>query len=103
MLARVGLAQAAEKLAGKYSRGIRKRLGIARKLLIMPRLVLLDEPYSGLDPEGQEELSRLLTSLAEYSAVVVSSHDLHTLELAFRTSRSGFSFPILRRVRRSGW
>ena len=82
VLEAVGLSHAARKAAGAYSQGMRQRLGIAQALLGRPRIVLLDEPTNGLDPEGIEEFRRLLRRLTrdEGVAVLVSSHQLHEIE-----------------------
>jgi ABC-2 type transport system ATP-binding protein len=82
VLEAVGLTHAASKRAGAYSQGMRQRLGIAQALLGRPRVVLLDEPTNGLDPEGIEEIRRLLRRLTreEGATVLLSSHQLHEIE-----------------------
>ncbi len=71
----VGLADAARKRVGQYSLGMRQRLGIAQALLGDPKVLLLDEPANGLDPEGIHWVRQLLRHLAEQGrAVLVSSH-----------------------------
>jgi ABC-2 type transport system ATP-binding protein len=71
----VGLASAAKRKAGGYSLGMRQRLGIAAALLGDPPVVILDEPFNGMDPEGIIWIRSFLRSLAaEGRAVLVSSH-----------------------------
>lgn len=71
----VGLQDAARKRVGKYSLGMRQRLGIAQALLGDPKVLLLDEPANGLDPEGIHWVRQLLRHLAdEGRAILVSSH-----------------------------
>ena len=71
----VGLHDAARQRAGGYSLGMSQRLGIAAALLGDPRIVLLDEPVNGLDPEGVFWIRNLMKRLAaEGRAVLVSSH-----------------------------
>ncbi len=77
MLAMVGLEAAADRRAGGYSLGMRQRLGLAGALLGDPRVLVLDEPANGLDPQGIRWLRDFLRSLAaEGRAVLVSSHVL---------------------------
>jgi ABC-2 type transport system ATP-binding protein len=71
----VGLRDAARQRAGGYSLGMGQRLGIAAALLGDPRIVVLDEPVNGLDPEGILWIRNLMKRLAaEGRAVLVSSH-----------------------------
>jgi ABC-2 type transport system ATP-binding protein len=80
-LKRVGLAARADDRVGGYSTGMRQRLGIAAALLRQPRLLLLDEPSSGLDPAGIRAVSALLRELsAQGVAVILSSHLIGELE-----------------------
>jgi ABC-2 type transport system ATP-binding protein len=73
----VGLSEAADRRVGKFSLGMRQRLGLAAALLCDPQILILDEPANGLDPEGVHWLRRMLRGLAaEGRTVLVSSHIL---------------------------
>jgi ABC-2 type transport system ATP-binding protein len=77
----VGLTGAARRKAGGYSLGMRQRLGIAAALLGDPPVLILDEPFNGMDPEGIIWVRSLLRQLAaEGRAVLVSSHLLSELQ-----------------------
>ncbi|WP_342329730.1 ATP-binding cassette domain-containing protein [Pedobacter sp. FW305-3-2-15-E-R2A2] len=82
MLRLVGLEDAATKKAGKYSLGMKQRLGIALALLSDPELLLLDEPTNGLDPNGIIEIRNLMIELAtkHQKTILVSSHLLAEIE-----------------------
>ena len=80
-LERVGLSHAAGKKVKAYSLGMKQRLGIANALLTPRRLLVLDEPTNGLDPQGTREVRSLIRSLAaEGTTVFVSSHLLAEIE-----------------------
>ncbi len=80
-LARVGLADRADKQVKTYSQGMRQRLGVARCLLADPELLILDEPTNGLDPAGIQEFREFVRSLvAEGRTVLLSSHLLGEVE-----------------------
>jgi ABC-2 type transport system ATP-binding protein len=82
MIELVGLAEVARKRAGTFSLGMRQRLGIASALLADPRVVMLDEPINGLDPEGILWVRNLLKGLAaEGRTVFVSSHLMSEMAL----------------------
>ncbi|NDR58137.1 ABC transporter ATP-binding protein [Aliiruegeria sabulilitoris] len=86
LLERVGLADAADRRIGTYSKGMRQRLGLAQVLLGKPAVALLDEPTSGLDPLSRQELYTIIDELAEQgTAVLVASHALTEVEA--RTDR----------------
>ncbi|NUS16166.1 MAG: ATP-binding cassette domain-containing protein, partial [Streptomyces sp.] len=75
VIEQVGLAPAARRKAGGYSLGMRQRLGIAAALLGDPPVVMLDEPFNGMDPDGIVWMRGFLRSLADQGrAVLVSSH-----------------------------
>ena len=82
VLAQVGLTPAARFRVGGYSLGMRQRLGLATALLGDPRVLILDEPANGLDPEGIAWLRGLLRHLAstEGRTVLISSHILSEVE-----------------------
>jgi ABC-2 type transport system ATP-binding protein len=81
VLDQVGLAEAARRRTGGFSLGMAQRLGIAAALLGDPPILLLDEPVTGLDPDGIRWLRGLLRSLAAAGrAVLVSSHLMSELE-----------------------
>ncbi|MFC8918344.1 ATP-binding cassette domain-containing protein [Streptomyces sp. NPDC057116] len=78
---RTGLGTAARRKAGGFSLGMRQRLGIAAALLGDPPVVMLDEPFNGLDPDGIVWMRGFLSSLARQGrAVLVSSHLMGELE-----------------------
>jgi ABC-type multidrug transport system ATPase subunit len=82
MLSLVGLTEAADKKAGKYSLGMKQRLGIALALIADPELLLLDEPTNGLDPNGIIEIRNLMIDLTTKhgKTILVSSHLLAEIE-----------------------
>jgi lantibiotic transport system ATP-binding protein len=81
MLSLVQLTAAANKKAGQYSLGMKQRLGIALALLNDPKLLILDEPTNGLDPNGIIEIRELMLRLVkEGKTVFVSSHLLSEVE-----------------------
>jgi ABC-2 type transport system ATP-binding protein len=82
LLNQVGLGDRAKSKYKTYSLGMKQRLGIAAALLPNPKLLMLDEPTNGLDPEGIQEVRALLRSLADNGTTVfVSSHLLSELEI----------------------
>jgi len=78
----VDMSPPARRLVGKYSTGMRQRLGIANALLGSPELLILDEPSNGLDPSGIEALRKLIRELPSRmnATVLVSSHILSEIE-----------------------
>lgn len=78
----VGLTEAAHKKVGKFSKGMKQRLGVAQALIGNPDILVLDEPFHGLDPEVKLFLMKLIKKLAveENKAILVSSHLLSDLE-----------------------
>lgn len=78
----VDLTDTGKKPAGKFSLGMKQRLGIAIALLGRPKLLILDEPVNGLDPLGIQELRHLIRSFPDQGiTVLVSSHILSEIQL----------------------
>ncbi|GAA2446460.1 ATP-binding cassette domain-containing protein [Actinomadura vinacea] len=81
VIEQVGLASAARRKAGGYSLGMRQRLGVAAALLGDPPIIMLDEPFNGMDPESIIWMRGFLRSLAAQGrAVLVSSHLMSELQ-----------------------
>ena len=78
----VGLKQDARKKVGAFSRGMKQRLGFAEVLIKDPRLIFLDEPTIGLDPDGALRLMEFIKSLNRdrQITVLLSSHNLHQVQ-----------------------
>ncbi|MDX6626565.1 MAG: type transport system ATP-binding protein, partial [Solirubrobacterales bacterium] len=77
----VGLSERAKDRVGTYSHGMRQRLGIAASLLRKPKLLLLDEPATGLDPAGMRDMRALVRRLADQGmTVLLSSHLMSEVE-----------------------
>jgi ABC-2 type transport system ATP-binding protein len=79
----VGLEKVLHEKVGRYSLGMRQRIGIAQALLHKPSVLILDEPTNGLDPAGIREIRQYIRKLAteENVAVIISSHLLSEIEL----------------------
>ena len=109
LLELVGLADAANRRAGGYSLGMRQRLGLATALLGDPRVLVLDEPANGLDPQGIRWLRDFLRRLAsEGRAILVSSHVLAEVAqtaddvVVIHKGRSIVQSPLAELMARSG-
>jgi ABC-2 type transport system ATP-binding protein len=80
-LERVGMAGRADRRVAGYSKGMRQRIKLAQALLHDPALLVLDEPLSGIDPVGRQELLELFQQLAaQGKCLLISSHELEALE-----------------------
>jgi len=81
-LTRVGLMSYAKCLPRQISHGMRRRVSVARGLIHQPRIILLDEPFSGLDREGREWLAELLASLQQKrQSICFTTHDAEQAQL----------------------
>lgn len=78
----VGLNPKLKRSVNKYSLGMRQRLGIAQAIMDDSRLLILDEPFNGLDEEGVEEIRHLLLDLkGEGKTIIISSHNKEDIDL----------------------
>ena len=78
---RVGLDPLSRKPVGKYSLGMRQRLGIAQAIMESPKLLILDEPMNGLDKHGVAEMRELFKSLAtDGRTILLASHNIQDIE-----------------------
>jgi len=82
-LDRVGLADRKKSNVGSFSQGMKQRLGIAVSLVHDPKIIILDEPTNGLDPQGIADMRNLILSLNKDhgKSIVVSSHLLNEIEM----------------------
>lgn len=81
LLERVGLGEARGRRVSTYSKGMRQRLGLAQAMLGRPRLLLLDEPTTGLDPALRRYFYEIIAGLRDAgTSVLISSHALHEIE-----------------------
>ena len=77
----VGLDPSSRKRVGKYSLGMRQRLGIAQAIMENPDILLLDEPMNGLDIQGVDDVKALLCKLRESGkTIVLVSHHLNDID-----------------------
>ncbi|MBA7628321.1 Vitamin B12 import ATP-binding protein BtuD [subsurface metagenome] len=81
VLAAVNISEIADLTVGKFSRGMKQRLGIADVLIKKPKVAFLDEPTAGLDPEGIDQVLDLIANLPQVgTTVVLSSHRLYEVQ-----------------------
>ena len=82
LLARTGLLEAADLKVRAYSRGMRQRLGVADVLVKDPKVIIMDEPTLGIDPEGMRQLLELIREMSkkEHRTILISSHQLYQVQ-----------------------
>ncbi|MEH7884883.1 ABC transporter ATP-binding protein [Bacillus sp. JJ1609] len=80
LLELVGITDARNRRISKYSGGMKQRLGIAQAVIHRPKLIMLDEPVSALDPFGRREILELLEKLKQEATVLFSTHILNDAE-----------------------
>lgn len=82
LLAQVGLSAVARRKIKTYSKGMRQRLGLAQALLGNPKLLILDEPTTGLDPDLRRDFYRIVYERQQQGAtIIISTHSLHEIEI----------------------
>lgn len=83
VLENVGLADTVDKLPEELSGGMRKRIALARTLILKPEIILYDEPTTGLDPVTGKEISLLILEMQKkyHTASIIISHDMHCVKL----------------------
>lgn len=81
VIRRVGLDPTSRKPVGKYSLGMRQRLGIAQAIMEKPRILILDEPTNGLDKHGVKEIRELIRSLKDPErTILIASHNVADID-----------------------
>jgi ABC-2 type transport system ATP-binding protein len=81
VLTQVGMSDRSDRKIAGYSKGMRQRIKLAQALLLDPKLLVLDEPLSGIDPMGRQEMLELFRQLEKQGkAIFISSHELEELE-----------------------
>ena len=81
LLEMVGIGDVGNLAVGKFSRGMKQRLGIADVLIKSPKVAFLDEPTAGLDPEGINQINNIIANLPQMGAtVILSSHQLYQVQ-----------------------
>lgn len=80
MLSFAGLEDAKNKRVGDFSGGMKQRLGLAQAMIHEPKLLILDEPVSALDPSGRREVLEMMKELKKKMAILFSTHVLHDAE-----------------------
>lgn len=80
LLERVGLTNAKKRKIGGYSGGMKQRLGLAQALIHRPKILILDEPVSALDPLGRREVLDMMREIKQETTILFSTHVLHDAE-----------------------
>ena len=81
-MTKVGLEPLSKKHVGKYSLGMRQRLGIAQAIMEDPNILILDEPMNGLDNQGVEDIRKLLLELKEQGkTILIASHNREDIDV----------------------
>lgn len=80
LLERMGLTNAKKRKIGGYSGGMKQRLGLAQALIHRPKLLILDEPVSALDPLGRREVLDMMREIKKETTILFSTHVLHDAE-----------------------
>lgn len=82
VLKAVGLEHAGRKKVGKYSMGMRQRLGIAQAIMENQSILILDEPMNGLDNKGVDEIRKLILDLKnEGRSIILASHNREDIQI----------------------
>ncbi|MGL4774009.1 MAG: ABC transporter ATP-binding protein [Clostridium sp.] len=80
LLKLVGLSEVSNKLVSKFSGGMKRRVGIAQALLNNPKVLILDEPTAGLDPQERNRFRNLLSQIGRDTIVILSTHIISDIE-----------------------
>lgn len=80
LLKLVGLSEVANKYVSKFSGGMKRRVGIAQALLNQPKILILDEPTAGLDPQERTRFRNLLSQIGKDTIVILSTHIISDIE-----------------------
>lgn len=80
LVERVGIGEAKDRRIGGYSGGMKQRLGLAQAMIHRPKLLILDEPVSALDPLGRRDVLNMMRELKKETTVLFSTHVLHDAE-----------------------